>query len=234
MRLQLTSPKDEPSVKAYAVFYPLLLLVIIPFALALVLPSIFPPLFPYFQIYNPFSPELYAPLEGKTPDQLTSYVTSIVIVVFVSSFIISVPGLTFILIYGYRYGVLGIKRLNLEEKFMNRKYSRIQINLHEVLNRILLAAIITLVATFILLYLISGSERSDKQLLEKQFYFIQIMSFMTMYLIFLYLISFYLRRDFRFIMAKKCVDVANEEMDKAEKINYLVAGLSWYNKYLNV
>jgi hypothetical protein len=58
------------------------------------------------------------------------------------------------------------------------------------------------------------------------------MLFMSIYIIVWYLGLFYLRRDYPFIMAQKCICEANKEVDKAGKINYLVAGLSWYNKYL--
>jgi hypothetical protein len=33
-------------------------------------------------------------------------------------------------------------------------------------------------------------------------------------------------------MAQKCMDVADEEADQDEKINYLTARISHYNKYL--
>jgi hypothetical protein len=232
MRLQFSSPKGEPSVKINAVFYPVLLLAIIPFASALVLTI----LFSHFDFYKAF----FQFIAITNPEQMNALLAALI-----SSL---VPGLLFYYIYTFRYGTLTYGsvmpllayltsgRKSAERKFMERKDSRIQINLYDVLNRILFAEIVVLIVITILLYLIPESTENSTYawllVVKAFFHFMQIMLIIPIYIIFLYFLPSYLTRDFRFIMAKKCMDVANEEKDKAEKINYLIAGLSSYKKYL--
>jgi hypothetical protein len=165
MRLQSASPKDESSVKVNAVFYPVLLLLIMPFSLALVLPIVFP----YIQVYNVFSLKFYAQLANIPPDQTSSHILTVFTAYFVSSSIVALPALAFHLIYNYRYGMLGVRFL--EKKFLDRKYSRIQIKLHENLNRILLYEVVAFVGMTIFLHLIDASERIGAQSFENGFFY---------------------------------------------------------------
>jgi type II secretory pathway component PulF len=128
MRLQYASPKDEPSVKKNAVFYPILLLIVIPFALASVLTT----LFPNFQWYQ--LPQLNA---TNTAEQSNALLAAF--------FISWGSAFSFYFAYTYRYGILSARESShkkrrlerrLERKFLERKNSRIQINLYDVLNRI--------------------------------------------------------------------------------------------------
>ncbi|MDQ3853347.1 MAG: hypothetical protein M3299_10985 [Thermoproteota archaeon] len=198
--------------KKYAVFYPLLFLVIIPFALAFVLPS----LLPDFKVSNIFSPDFYTQFDNKPYEEGIAILISILVTM--------IPSYFFAILYFLRFGAFGTKKL------LKRENSRILINLYEVLNRILFGEIAVFIAITVIFY--SIPESHTWPLLGKGFYFMQITLVSTIYVTFVYLFRSYLRRDFRFILAQKCMDVANEEVDQATKINYLKAGLSSYNKYL--
>jgi hypothetical protein len=229
MRLQLTSPKGEPSVKRHAVIYPILFLVVIPLALALALTL----LFSYFQFSTMYSLSI-----GKNSERLSLEQQ---IVLIISSYIALFSSFPFIAIYMSKYGRFG-GRKKTETRFFEREHSRIQINLYEVLNRLLFAEIAALIVIAIL-YLTFTITFSNSELVGEStptwwpsigdaLIGLQVTLFFSLYAILYYLYPSYLKRDFRFVMAQKCMDVAKEEADKGEKINYLIAGLSSYNKYL--
>jgi hypothetical protein len=119
-----------------------------------------------------------------------------------------------------------------EGRVSGGNYSRIEINLYEVLNRILIAEIAALIVISITFYSISESQTWP--LFGKGFSLLQATFIASIYSILFCIVMSYMSRDydFRFIMAKKSIGLANEEAYQDGKINYLIAGLSWYNKYL--
>jgi hypothetical protein len=219
MRLQYTRPEGEPSVKMHAIFFPLLLLVIIPFALALSFPLLVPDDYPT-------KSSQFENIYDRIPWAATFSV-------------VSISAYYFFFYYLERYESWGkISSNKAKEKiFLERKYSRIQINLYEVLNRILFAEIAVWIVIGIIFYATTGSQNATTgsqiwPFFEERFYPMEAALGNTILVILLCILISFLRRDFRFIMAQRCMDVANEEANKVEKINYLIAGLSWYNKYL--
>src|SRR5438876_6914483 len=69
-------------------------------------------------------------------------------------------------------------------------------------------------------------------LLGDGFYFLQITLLNTLYITFAILLYAYIRRDFRFQLAKACMNVIENKKDEVNKIYYLMLGLNSYNKFL--
>jgi hypothetical protein len=204
----------------YAVLIPSLFLIIIPFILALLLPSVFPIL----KIGNVFSPEYWTELM-----QVFLVTTPTGISAIGLSFNLSIaPGYVFAFYYGSKYGLPGTN------KYFDRKRARIMINEYEFINRVLFAEIFILIVITILFYSLSDQQKQTYlwPIFGNGFHLLQLTLMFTIYSIFFYLLPSYLRRDFRFYFARKCIAEAKIKDDPVVMINYLIAGLSSYNKYL--
>jgi hypothetical protein len=61
---------------------------------------------------------------------------------------------------------------------------------------------------------------------------ISIVSALVFYAGILKIITFVIRKDFRFYFARGCINLSSDEKDEAEKMRYVSLGLKSYNKYI--
>lgn len=205
----------------HAILKPSLILLVFPIALAFSLPLIFPSL----TFYSWISPELYQEIfrEGGLSIELA-------IPIGASFSMIFTPIQIFTIDLALKYGRAG------SEQFMSTPSQFLRI-LYLVLYRLLYVNILILVASTIISYSIPEEVRSSTYgwpLSNDHLYLLQNMLIVTIYFLLVQLyFSGYFGRDFHFIMAQKWMSEAKLKTNPIEKIKYLIAGVSSYNRYLN-
>jgi hypothetical protein len=153
------------------------------------------------------------------------------------TWMIPVPAVIFFIVYLFRYGSAKVNFTMWILTPWESKEAPIKtlIHLYKVLNIILYAESAGLIIITILLYSNFMQFMNSPYILvelAKRFP-LQIALFSGIYSVFLYFYGTgYYKKDFQFIFGRKCISVADIEADYAKKINYLLAALTSYNKYL--